>query len=116
MANSATQDDAVTNGKADLAAVGGGGVTGPGSRTAVVETPTSGTAFQPAGGRSCDLYIAITTAAALKVEMGPTTGVATTLMPSQSAALGMLHVEVPGGFYVKLTGTTTNYVVTSVRK
>lgn len=116
MANLPTQDDAVANGKVDAAAIGTTGSTLGGSHAAVVETPTSGTAFQPSSGRDCDLYISVNTAAALKIEVGPTSSVATQLMPSQSAAVGLIHLVVHAGWYVKLTGTMANLTVTSIRK
>ena len=109
------QAASITGGKADAAAVGAGGTTAPGAHKATVETFVSGTARQIAA-TDAEVYIAVTTSAALKVEIGPTSGVATTIMPSQSAALGVITVQVPGGWYMKLTGTVADFTVTSVLK
>jgi len=114
MANTTTQDDAIARGKVDAAAVTGGS-TAAGSRAAVVETVVSGTAFQPASGLGCELYIAVNTSASLKIEMGPSASSLTTLS-NNSAAVGLINFEVPGGFYVKITGTPANLTVTSVKK
>lgn len=116
MANLPTQDDAAVNAHADAAAIGTTGSVTGGSRAAAVETFVSGTGKQVGGGRPADLYISINTAAALAIAMGPTSAAATTIMASQSAALGVVHLEVPGGWYVKLTGTMGNLTCTSILK
>lgn len=82
--------------------------------TPAVVTVVSGTAMQPNTVSDTMLYINITTAAALKVEIGATSSVATTLSVSQSSALGMMSVRVPKGWYVKFTGTVTDYVITQI--
>lgn len=86
----------------------------PKTGDAAVQTVVSGTAFQISSRRSADLYINITTAAALKVEIGPTSAAAIQLSTSQSSALGLMSLHIPAGWYVKLTGTVTDYVVTAV--
>lgn len=85
------------------------------SGLAAVVTVVSGTPFQVSTKRAARLYIAITTAAALTISMGPeAAGTSVAIQPSQSSALGLCTLDVPAGWYVKLTGTVTNYTVTSV--
>ena len=60
------------------------------------------------------LYIAIQTSAALAVAIGPTSSVTTALMPSKSYALGLISIRVPGGWWVKLTGTIADLTITAV--
>lgn len=107
------KDEATTNAAADEAAIGTDGSTAPGSHTATVETFVSGTA-RKVSHVDAYLYIAIKTSAALKVEMGPTSSVATQITPSQSSELGVITLFVPGGWYVKLTGTMADLDVTSI--
>lgn len=116
MANLPTQDDAAVNAHADAAAIGTTGSVLGGSHAAAVETPVTATAFQPAGGRDCDLYINIKTAASLAIAMGPTSAAATVISAAQSSALGVVHLVVHAGWYVKLTGTMANLDVTSIKK
>lgn len=108
------QATAATNGDVDKAAVGAGGTTAPGSHTAVVQTFVSGTGKQIDAARGAHLYINITTAAALAIAIGPTSAAATVLNASESDALGLITLHVPGGWYVKLTGTIADVTCTSV--
>lgn len=105
---------AATNGDADKAALGAGGVTAPGSHAAKVVTFVSGTAQQLDPVKTMFLYINVTTAAALAVAMGPTSATATAINASESDALGMITLEVPGGWYVKLTGTMADVTCTAI--
>jgi len=116
MPNSTAQNEAITAAKNDAARIGQGAVDPKGSRPSLVESPVSGTAFQPSGGAACDLYLAIKTAASLQVDMGPTSATAIAIMPSQTAALSVITLDVPAGWFVKLTGTMANLTATSVRK
>lgn len=108
------QATAATNGDAETAARGAGGTTAPGSHTAAVQTFVSGTAKQISASNSAHLYINVTTAAALTIAIGPTSAAATVLNASESDALGMITLFVPGGWYVKLTGTVADLTCTSV--
>lgn len=111
------QAASITNGKTDLAAVGAGGVTAipvqpDGDLTAFVVV--SGTAKQVSASKNATLFINITTAASFKIEMGATSSVATTVNTAQSNALGLVTLRVPRGWYVKITGTITNYAITAL--
>lgn len=119
MANTDSQNESIYAGKDDAAGTttnhatyltGSGDLSG----TAKVETVVSGTAKQISTKRDAMVYVNITTSAALKVEMGPTSSVAVTVSASQSSALGVISFRVPAGWYIKCTGTVTNYTVTSV--
>lgn len=78
------------------------------------KTVTSGTAFQISTKRDSRAYINITTSASLRVELGPTAATVENVSIAQSSALGVVTVFVPAGWYLKLTGTTSNYVVSYV--
>lgn len=81
----------------------------------VVETVTSGTPFQVSTVRDADLYINITTAASVTISMGPeAAGTSIALNAAEIDALGMVTVHVPKGWYVKITGTVADFVVTAV--
>lgn len=112
------QDASVIGGEADLAAVGAGGVTAiplQPAADAAAFTVVSGTPKQVSTTRNALLYCNITTAAALAISMGPTSaGTTVPVSISQSSALGVVTLRVPRGWYVKFTGTVTNYVLTSV--
>jgi hypothetical protein len=83
--------------------------------TSLTETIVSGTPFQPSASHATVLYIEVTTAAALSVQMGPSSsGTGVTVSTSESAALGVTTVEVPAGWYVDLTGTVADFIVTAV--
>lgn len=110
------QAAAVINAKVDAAALGAGGVTAvpvrPDTDFATV-TVVSGTAKQINATKDMILYVNITTAASFKVEMGATSAAANLVNAAQSNALGLVTLHVPKGWYVKFTGTVTNYVITS---
>lgn len=108
------QATAATNGDADKLVLGAGGTTAPGSHTVATQTFVSGTAKQVDAAKSAYLYINITTAAALAIAIGPTSAAANVLNASESDALGMITLFVPGGWYVKLTGTMADVTCTSV--
>lgn len=83
--------------------------------TSIVITPTTATPFQVSANRSADLYINIRTAASLEVQMGPTSaGTAVTIDSGESETLGVTTLHVPAGWYVNLTGTMADVVVTAV--
>jgi hypothetical protein len=112
MANTDGQDTAVYNANAS----GGlpASILQP-SGYAVTETVVSGTPFQVSTKRDAMLYVNITTAASLAISMGPeAAGTSVALAPAESEALGVTTLRVPAGWWVKLTGTVTNYVVTAV--
>lgn len=88
----------------------------PKTGDSIVETVVSGTAFQVSTQRDAYLYVDVTTSASLKVEIGPTSAAAITVSAAKSDALGLLSLHVPVGWFVKLTGTVTNYTVTAVLK
>lgn len=111
------QAQSIIGGKADLAAAGAGGVTSiplQPDTDAAAFVVVSGTAKQVSASRNATLYINITTAASFKIEMGATSAVASTLNIAQSNALGLVTLRVPRGWYVKITGTVTNYAIIAV--
>lgn len=73
----------------------------------------SGTAKQVSTSRNAFLLVNITTAASFKLEIGPTSAVANTVNVAQTNALSFFSVFVPRGWYVKFTGTVTNYSIFS---
>lgn len=82
---------------------------------AVTETVVSGTPFQVSTLRDADLYINITTAASLTITMGPeSAGTSIALNAAEIDALGLIHLNVPKGWYVVLTGTVADFAVTAV--
>lgn len=84
---------------------------------AITETVVSGTPFQVSTTRAADLYINITTAASITISMGPeAAGTSVALNAAQSDAIGLLHLNVPKGWYVKITGTVADFVITAVLK
>lgn len=109
------QATATTNAAADKAAIGTGGSITGGSHTASAVTVVSGTAMQPDTKSDVYMYVNITTAAALKIEMGPTSAVATQISASQSSALGVITLRVPAGWYVKFTGTVADFAIVAVK-
>lgn len=84
--------------------------------TGIVETLVSATAFQVSPTRSADMYVTIVTAAALAVQISPDNVTFITLMASETAGLGMFHINLPAGWYIKLTGTMANLAVTAILK
>lgn len=91
-----------------------GGTDTSGAAAASSPSFTSGTAKQLSTTQDVILYIAVQTSAALSVAIGPTSTPATTLMPSQSYALGLNAVRVPKGWWVKITGTIADLTITAV--
>lgn len=104
---------AATNAHTDASGITAGS-TAPGSHKATVETFVSTTARQISATNNAHLYINITTAAALTIAMGPTSSAATVLNASESDTLGMITLFVPGGWYVKITGTVADLTITSI--
>ena len=86
------------------------------SAIAVPSTPTfvSTTAQQLSTTTDGMLYIAITTAAALAVAIGPTSGVTTTMIPSATYGLSVISIRVPKGWFVKVTGTVADQTYTFI--
>lgn len=81
----------------------------------VVETVVSGTPFQVSTVRNAMLYLNITTAASLTISMGPeAAGTSIALNTAEIDALGLISLRVPKGWYVKLTGTVADFVVTAI--
>ena len=85
-----------------------------GTATASAPSFTSGTAKQLSTTQDVMLYIAVQTAAALAVAIGPTSTPATTVMPSQTYTLGLQTLRIPKGWYVKITGTIADLTITQV--
>lgn len=81
---------------------------------AITETVVSGTGFQVSATRSAYLYVNITTAAALAIALSPDNSTYYPLNVSESDALGMVTINVPRGWYVKLTGTVADFVATAI--
>lgn len=77
-------------------------------------TVVSTTAKQVSATRNAMLFVNITTAASLAITMGATSAASTTVHTAQSSALGMVTLYVPRGWYVKFTGTVSNYAITSL--
>lgn len=113
MANTPTQNDAITNAKADRANQTAGSVA---HSSPLVAAPVfvSGTAKQLSVSRDVILYIDIITAASLKIEMGPDSTTAYTISAAKSDALGLITLRVPVDWYVKLTGTMANLAITQL--
>lgn len=85
------------------------------SGEAITETVVSATPFQISVKRAAFLYINVTTSAALTVSMGPeAAGTSIAVGAAQSEALGVTTLHVPAGWYVKLTGTVADFVLTAV--
>jgi hypothetical protein len=84
---------------------------------AVTESIVSGTPFQISKQRAATLYIAIATAAAITVSMGPeAAGTSVPLVATATEAIGLSTLDVPAGWYVKITGTVADFVATAVLK
>lgn len=85
-----------------------------GSDTVSVPVFVSATARTLSLSRVVDLYINITTAAALAIAIGPTSAAANVLNASESDTLGLIHLHVPVGWYVKITGTVADLAFTAI--
>lgn len=118
MANTTAQNDSITNGIADKKAVGAGGVTAvpvPPATIASTLVVVSGTPKLVNLTQDTELYVNITTAAALAITMGATSaGTGVPISISQSSALGVITFRVPRGWYVVFTGTVTDYVINAL--
>lgn len=87
------------------------------SGSEIVETVVSGTPFQISTARAATLYIAIATSAALTLSMGPeAAGTSVAVAASASEAIGVTTLDVPAGWYVKITGTVADFVLNAVLK
>jgi hypothetical protein len=86
------------------------------SGTATASSPsfTTGTALQVNTTQDVILYVEVTTAAALAIAIGSTSSPATAIVSSVVAALGLLSIRVPKGWYVKITGTIADLNITAV--
>lgn len=84
------------------------------SKQAFVKTVVSGTAFQVSTVQPANLYLDIATAAALTIAVSQDGTNFTTLLNNKVAAIGLITVRVPAGFWVKITGTVANFVATAV--
>lgn len=113
MANTATQNDSINNGKTDKAANTAGSIA-PGSHPTASVSFVSGTAKQLSSKNDLALYINVTTSASLKVELGPTAASLVTINAAESDALGLLTLIVPASWYVNLTGTMADVACTQV--
>lgn len=103
---------AVTN----LASVNGGTDT---SGTATASSPVfvSGTAAQLNTSQDAILYVVNTsgTSQNLQIQIGPTSGVADTIVPSLSApASAGYTIRIPKSWWVKITATIANFTITAV--
>lgn len=88
---------------------------GGGANAAVVETIVSATPFQVSTARSSTLYIAIATSASITVSMGAeAAGTSVPIVAAAAEAIGLSTFHVPAGFWVKITGTVADFVVTAM--
>ena len=99
-----------TNG---LAAQKGGTDT---SGTATVSAPSlsTGTAAQISTVQDVMLYIAINTSASLAIAVGPLNTVTTTILAAEAAALGVITLRLPKGWWIKITGTIADLTITAI--
>lgn len=82
---------------------------------ATVPVFVTATPQQLSATKNIDLYINITTAASLTISMGPTSaGTGVTLNAAESDTLGLIHIFVPVGWYVKLTGTMADMAFNAI--
>lgn len=84
--------------------------------SSLVITPVTNTPFQCSTNRESTLYINVVTAAALTIAIGPTSACTIVLQASESAAIGLITVNVPMGWWVNLTGTMADLTVTKIKK
>lgn len=84
--------------------------------TALTISPTTAVGFQISTARAATLYVNVRTAAALATALSADGSSYTTIDASQSDALGITTLEVPAGWFVKLTGTMANLVCTAILK
>jgi hypothetical protein len=105
------------NGTASHAGVvsNNGGTSTSGTATASAPTFVTATARQLSTTQDAILYINIKTAAAMTLQIGPTSATATTIIASgTSPAIGLITLRVPAGWWVKVTGTITDLAFTQV--
>jgi hypothetical protein len=84
---------------------------------ATVTTPTLGAAAQLAQTtKDSMLYITVTTAGTLTIAIGPTSGVANTIVAGLASAIGdMYSIRLPAAWYVAVTsGTTAVWTTTAI--
>ena len=86
------------------------------SGTATASTPSLSTTVAAQINTTQDvmLYANITTAATFSLAIGPTSTPATTVVGSHTAAIGLISVRVPAGWYVKSTFTSADVTWTAV--
>lgn len=79
------------------------------SGTAAASSPAfaSGTALQLSTTQDVMLYIDVTVATNLTLAIGSTSSATTTIFTSATAAIGVITLRVPKGWYVKATSTGT---------
>ena len=75
---------------------------------------TSGTALQLSTAQDQMLYITVKTSGTYVVAIGPTSGVANTIMPSATYGIACNAIRIPRNWYVKITGTIANLAITAV--
>lgn len=105
--NGGTPGFALINGVFQSLVSAAGGTDTSGTATASTPTFTSGTAKQLSTVQDVMLYIDVTVATNLTLAIGSTSSVTTTVFSSATAAIGLVSVRVPKGWYVKLTSTGT---------
>ncbi len=91
----------------------------PNAPTFTTATLVSGTAQQNTSTAKAKYYIGINggTAGTVKVDIGPTSGVADNLIPATAAnavASQTLVIDVPAGWYIKVTVTVATIVANTV--
>ena len=101
------------NGDNILSIVNGGTDTS-GSASASTPSISSTVAMQPSTSQDVMLYANVTTASTFALAIGPTSTPATTVVGSHTAAIGLIAVRVPKGWYVKSTFTSADVTWTAV--
>jgi hypothetical protein len=83
---------------------------------ASVTTPTLGAAAKLSSTNDLLLYIVIGTAGtAFTIAIGPTSGVANTIVNSVTATSGTMYtVRLPAGWYIAVSGTTATWTTTAI--
>lgn len=81
------------------------------SGTATASTPSlsTGAAAQVNTSQDVMLYANVTTASTFSLAIGPTSTPATTVVASHTAAIGLISVRLPKGWYVKSTFTSVTW-------
>jgi hypothetical protein len=93
-----------------------GGTDTSGTATASTPSLVSGTAAQLSTTQDVMLYIDVTVATNLTLAIGSTSSVTTTVFSSATAAIGLITLRIPKGWFVKATstGTFTNFTFKQV--